>query len=73
MQRIDKLLIKVIPKPTPLQKLEQDNIYLGKSCNELLDYLSGDSYRAPDMRTTEWDKFIYAVIQAKSVKGMRGG
>lgn len=70
MDRIDKLLLRAVPKPTPLQRLQYDNPYMGRGCNELLDYLSGDNYQAPEMETPEWNKFIYAVVHAVSVGGL---
>ncbi len=64
MDKIDRLMRKVKPKPTICERLEKDNPYLGKTDAEILDYLSGDNYHAPDMRTREWDKFMYALIHA---------
>lgn len=71
MDRIDRLLLKAIPRPTPVQRLQKDNPYIGKSRDELLDYLSGDNYRAPEMHTPEWDRFIYAVVHAGNIGGLR--
>lgn len=67
MDRIDRLLEKARPKPSLLDKLGMDNPYMGKTSDELLDYLSGDNYRAPEMRTSEWNKYIYAVVHARSM------
>ncbi|MEE0203510.1 MAG: hypothetical protein U0I51_23595 [Muricomes sp.] len=70
MDRIDRLIVRATPKPSILDRLSIYNLYLGKSCNELLDYLSGDNYRAPDMKTPEWDKFMYALVHAASDGGL---
>lgn len=70
MDRVDRLLMKAKPKKKPWKLLEEDNPYLGKTADELLDYLSGDNYRAPEMRTREWNKFMYALVYAESVGGL---
>lgn len=64
MDKIDRLMRKIKPGPTICERLEKDNPYLGKTDAELLGYLSGDNYRAPDMHTTAWDKFIHALMHA---------
>lgn len=61
MDRLDRLIIRATPKQTLTDRLSEDNSYLGKSMEELLDYM-GTDYRAPHMHTPEWDKFIYALI-----------
>lgn len=66
MDRIDRLLNKAKPKLTICEQLATDNPYIGKTDAELLDYLSGDNYRAPEMRTTAWNKFIYALIHSRT-------
>lgn len=70
MDRIDRLIAKVVPKPSPIERLKEDNPYIDKSCDELLDYMSSDNYRAPPMRTPEWDKFIFALMHAESNGGL---
>ncbi len=70
MDRIDRLLLKAAPKDTPWQRLQKDNPYLGKTSLELLEYLDGDNYRAPDMGTQEWGKFMYALVHSESVGGL---
>lgn len=62
MDRVDRLMKRAKPKPTLDDKLRKDNSYLGISSWELLEYLSGDNYRAPQMRTWEWEQFMYAMI-----------
>jgi len=63
MNRIDKLIEKVKPSSVS-NRLEVDNPYIGKSFEELTDYLSGDNYRAPEMRTWEWTQFMHALMIA---------
>lgn len=70
MDRVDRLIAKAIPKPTLIERLQQNNPYIGKTSDELLDYMSADNYRAPNMRTPEWNQFIYAVVHAESVGGL---
>lgn len=70
MDRLDRLLIKATPKTEPWMRLQQSNPYIGKTCDELLNYLSGDNYRAPEMNTLEWGKFMYALIHSESVGGL---
>lgn len=70
MDRIDRLIAKAVPKPSKIDRLRVDNPLMGKSSDELLDYLSGDNYRAPDMKTPEWDKFMYALVHAASDGGL---
>lgn len=64
MDRIDRLISRVKPKLRPWQRLEQDNPYLGKECDELLNLMDADDYQAPEMRTREWDKFVHALVSA---------
>lgn len=61
MNRLDWLIIKAMPKETVTERLGRDNPYLQKQFEDLLDYM-GEDYRAPEMGTPEWDKFIYAFI-----------
>ena len=70
MDRIDRLILKAKPKPSLNDKLEKDNPYIGMNSNDLLDYMSGDNYRAPEMGTIEWTKFIYALMHSPSVGGL---
>ena len=60
MNKIDRLIEKAMGRT----RLEDDDPYLGKTDAELLDYLSGENYRAPAMHTLEWSKFMYALIHA---------
>jgi len=65
MNRIDKLIEKVKPS-SALDRLEIDNPYIGKRFEELTDYLSGDNYRALEMRTWEWTQFMHVMMTAPS-------
>ena len=65
MDRITKLLNKAKPKRTLSEWLEKDNPYLGKTDAALLEYLDGNNYRAPEMHTVAWEKFMYALIHAE--------
>lgn len=62
MDRIDRLLMRAKPRIQPWQRLKQDNPYSKLYHDELLEYLDGENYRAPEMGTTEWNKFIYALV-----------
>lgn len=64
MDKIDRLLLRAKPKQTVLDTLSKDNPYIGKPFHALLDCLSGDNYRAPDMHTKEWDKYMFALMSA---------
>lgn len=64
MDKIDRLLLKAKPKRTVQDILSENNPYMGKPFHSLLDYLSGDNYRAPEMHTREWEKFMYALMSA---------
>ena len=69
MNRIDRLTDKARTKLAPRQCLARGNPYLWKSSVELLDMMSPDKledYQAPEMRTPEWNKFIYALVSAYS-------
>lgn len=67
MRSIDSLIkkAKVQLDPKGIANLNEDNEYLGKSKSVLLDYMSGDNYKAPSMNTPEWNKFIWALINAE--------
>lgn len=69
MDRLDRLLEKAAGSAY-LRQLGQDNPYMGKGSDELLSYLDGDDYRAPEMRTWAWDQFMYALVHAPSVGGL---
>lgn len=69
MDKLDRLLERAAGSKY-LRQLGQDNPYVGKGSDELLDYLSGDDYRAPEMGTQGWDQFMYALIHAPSVGGL---
>ena len=74
MDRIDRLIIKAKPKPNILDKLKQDNPYLGKSCDELLDMMCPETpggYTAPDKSSREWLKFTYALLHSQSNNGLK--
>lgn len=62
--------MKAMSKADPWERIQQNNTYMGKTCDELLSYLSGDNYCAPEMRTPEWNKFIFALVHAESVGGL---
>ena len=71
MEKIDRLLLRVKPKLKPWQRLETDNPYMDRNSGELLDMMSLDSQnQAPEMRTTEWNKFIYALVHAAGIGGL---
>ena len=68
MDRLDKLILKAKPKLTPVQRLAVDNPYLGKTFDELLDMMCSETpggYQAPEMRTPEWQKYMYALVNSK--------
>lgn len=74
MDRVDRLIMKVVPKPSLQDRLSAGNPYLGKPCMELLDLMCPESpggYQAPEMRTFEWSQFIYAVICSAGNGGLR--
>lgn len=67
MSRIDKLISKAKPKPTLADKLKENNPFLGKSFDELLDCMSIHSkaeLKAPNNGTWEKTKFQYALLDA---------
>lgn len=53
MRNIDSLIKKAKERLNPqgIAILKEDNEYLGKSKDELLDYLNGRNYRVPAMHT----------------------
>lgn len=63
MYKIDRLLVKATSKSTLFDKLKKDNPYLGKSLNELLDYM-GSSDSIQKNGSCKKDKFNYALIDA---------
>lgn len=68
MDRLDKLILKAKPKLTPVQRLAVDNPYLGKTFDEMLDMMSpgnAEGCQAPEMRTPDWAKFMYALVNSK--------
>ena len=68
MDKLDRLILKARPRLTPMQQLAVDNPYFGKSSEELLDMMcpvSPGGYQAPEMRTPEWAKFMYALVNSK--------
>lgn len=69
MDRVDRLIMRASPKIKEWQRFGADNPYIGKNLDELFDMMSPESpdgYQAPEIRTTEWNKFIYALIHAAS-------
>ena len=70
MDKIDRLLLKALPKLSITQRLEENNPYMGKPCMELLELLDGDNYQAPEMKTPEWDQFMYAIVHASGEGGL---
>ena len=68
MDRLDRLIMKAKPALTPLQRLGLDNQYIGKSFDELLDMLTPagtNGETAPEMRTADWGKFMYALVNCQ--------
>jgi|GEM_PF-1814956 len=69
MEKIERLLLKAKtktePKLTTTQKALQNNPYVGISFEELLDYMSGDNYRAPPMHTWEWTQYMCALMESQ--------
>lgn len=66
MNKIDRLISKVT-NPSVHDLLEKNNPYMGKSYQELRDYMR-PAARADEMPlpgTTEHDKYIYALLQAR--------
>ena len=70
MDKIDRLIMKALPKYNIVKQLEEDNPYFGKSCSELLELLVGENYQAPEMKTKEWDKFMYAIVHSSGKGGL---
>ena len=73
MDRVDRLIRKVKPPTEPWKNLVLDNPYMKKNSLELLDMLCPETpggYQAPVMHTTEWVKFIYALIHTECVGGL---
>lgn len=70
MDKIDRLIMRALPRLNINKRLEEDNPYLGKPCMELLGLLDGDNYQAPEMKTQEWDKFMYAIVHSSGEGGL---
>lgn len=70
MEKIDRLMMKALPRLNITKRLEEDNPYLGKPCLELLELLDGGNYQAPEMKTQEWDQFMYAIVHASGEGGL---
>lgn len=70
MDKINRLIMRALPRLNITKRLEEDNPYLGKSCSELLELLAGENYQAPEMKTPEWDQFMYAIVHASSEGGL---
>jgi len=70
MDKIDRLIMRALPNVKIVERLKEDNPYMGKNCAELLELLSGENYQAPEMKTQEWDKFMYAIIHSSGEGGL---
>lgn len=70
MDKIDRLIMKALLKYNIMKQLEDNNPYFGKSCSELLELLAGENYQAPEMKTQEWDKFMYAIVCSSCEGGL---
>jgi hypothetical protein len=70
MDKIDRLLMKALPRLNITKRLEEDNPYFGKPCSELLGLLDRENYQAPEMKTPEWDQFMYAIVHASGEGGL---
>ena len=67
MNRIDRLIARAKPKPTIFDRLKENNPFLGKSFNELLDCMCPHiptELEVPKNGTPEKDKFNYALLEA---------
>lgn len=71
MDKIDRLIMRALPKVRIVELLKKDNPYIGKNCSELLELLDGENYQAPEMRTQEWEKFMYAIIHSSGEGGLK--
>lgn len=73
MDKLERLLhkakLKTTPKLSVTQKALLNNPYVGMSFEDLLDYLSGDNYRAPPLRTWEWTQYLCALMSAPHTGG----
>lgn len=70
MDRIDRLLMKAVPRLTTYQRLMNNNPYLDKSRDDLLDMMCPETpggYTAPDKGTPEWEMFICAIMHSASM------
>lgn len=73
VDKIDRLIMKAQPRREPWKRLEQDNPYMEKTCDELLNMMCPDKpegYNASPERTREWEQFIYALIHSASTGGL---
>ena len=70
MDKIDRLIMRALPKVKIVERLKEDNPYMGKTCAELLELLSGDNYQAPEMKTPEWEQFMYAIVHTSGEGGL---
>lgn len=67
MKQIERLIQRAAQKKETLSNnLDFDNPYMGMSSEALLDYLDGDNYKAPEMGTLEWSKYMLALMAASS-------
>ena len=71
MDKIDRFIMRALPKVRIVERMRKDNPYLGKTCMELLELLSGENYQAPEMKTPEWDQFMYALVHSSGEGGLR--
>lgn len=70
MDKIDRLIMKALPRLNITKRLEENNPYLGRPCLELLELLDGENYQAPEMKTQEWDQFMYAIVHSSGEGGL---
>lgn len=67
MNRLDRLILRAKPKQTIIEKLREDNPFIGKSLEELMKYMEKDAGpEAPESGTSDHGKFILALMEAFS-------
>lgn len=66
MDKLNKLIDQAKKQldPQGVRGLQINNPYIGQSFENLLDYLSGENYRAPDKPSHEWDQYMWALMSA---------
>ena len=70
MDKVDRLIMKALPKYNIMKQLEDDNPYFGRTCVELLELLEGENYKAPEMKTHGWNQFMYAIVHSSGEGGL---